>query len=137
MVLIARKGSKTKGSPKILNTRSFKKFNDEAFLRDLKSLDWSEVLLSNDVDKATSAFNLNILSSINRYTPSVRKKVQHSCPPWVNNHLLTSIKEVKYLKKVVTTRVPKPCRPGQISNVKETRPTISKLNLRKTISKTY
>jgi len=58
------------------------------------------VLCTTNVDKATAAFNRNVLSALDKHAPSKRQRVKHSNPPWVNEHLLTSIKERDYLKKV-------------------------------------
>ena len=100
LVYIRREKVKIERKPRTIITRSFKNFNQEAFLEDLGNLDWSNVLGSNCVDTATEAFNSNLLNVLDRHAPIVHKRIRHDSPPWLNEGLLDAIKERDYLKKV-------------------------------------
>ena len=100
LVYIRREKIKIERKPRTITTRSFKNFNQEAFLEDLGNLDWSNVVESNDIDSATDAFNSNLISALDRHAPLVQKRIRHDSPPWLNDGLLDAIKERDYLKKV-------------------------------------
>ena len=52
---------------RIVNCRSYKNFNNEAFLEDLGNIDWSNVIKSTDIDFATDTFNSNVLRVLDRH----------------------------------------------------------------------
>ena len=87
---------------KSVTSRSYKNFNEELFLADLKSMDWTNVTNTHCLDDAAEAFNMNVLVTLDRHAPITTKRVCHTNPPWVNNDLLQEIKERKYLKKVAS-----------------------------------
>ena len=108
LILIRRSTSKIKLPQKIINTRSFKNFDEQAFLEDLGNTDWHNVINASNIDDATTAFNDNITSVLNNHAPYVRKRVKQYSPPWFNEDLSRSIKERDYLKKVASrTRLDK------------------------------
>ena len=79
--------------PRFISTRSFKNFNEEAYLNDLGDLDWSGVLNATNADVAADIFSSNVLKVLNKLAPCVKRRVKNSNPPWVNDHLLHSIRE--------------------------------------------
>ncbi|MEM6812708.1 MAG: endonuclease/exonuclease/phosphatase family protein, partial [Pseudomonadota bacterium] len=87
---------------KSVTSRSYKNFNEELFLADLKSMDWTNVTNTHCLDDAAEAFNMNVLVTLDRHAPITTKRVCHTNPPWVNNDLLQEIKEKRYLKKVAS-----------------------------------
>ena len=96
LVIIRRTHSRKKASPRSFSTRSFKNFNKEAFLNDLRELDWSGVTSAKSVDSATETFNLNVLNTLNKHAPCVKRRIIAYSPPWVNEELLNSTKEREY-----------------------------------------
>ena len=88
--------------PKFIESRSFKNFNQEAFLERLGELDWETVLNAVDVNVAAEVFNKNVLDVLNVLAPVTKKRVRESNPQWVNEELLNSIKRRDYLKKVAS-----------------------------------
>ena len=99
LVIVRRTHNRKKASPLSIATRSFKNFIEEAFLNDLSELDWSGVTSAKSVDSATETFNLNVLNTLNKHAPCVKRKIKASSSPWVNEELLNSIKERDYFKK--------------------------------------
>ena len=102
LVCIKRSKLKIKKSPRFVISRSFKNFNQEAFLDDLGNLDWSKVIHTNDVDTAVSQFNKNVLEVLNRHAPLTKKRLRDSSPQWVTEELLDAIKRRDYLKKIAS-----------------------------------
>ena len=96
-LVIIRRAFKSKKAPhRFINTRSFKSFNQEAYLNDLGALDWSGVINAPNVDSATEAFNTNVLSALNK----LLCKKKGSNPPWVNEEFVKVTKERDYLNKI-------------------------------------
>ena len=102
LVCIKRSKLRIKRSPKFITSRSFKNFNQEAFLDDLGNLDWSKVIHADNVDFAVSQFNENVLKVLNRHAPLTKKRLRESSPQWVTEELLEAIKRRDYLKKVAS-----------------------------------
>ena len=100
LVFIRREKTKIERKGRVVKTRSYKNFNNEAFLDDLGNIDWSGVLNTTDIDLATENFNSNVLTVLNRHAPLIERRVPESSPPWIDEVLLTAISERDYLKKV-------------------------------------
>ena len=101
-VCIKRSKLKVKRNPKYITSRSFKNFDNEAFLDDLGSLDWSKVIYGNDVDKAVAQFNQNVLEILDRHAPLTKKRLRESSPRWVTEELIEAISKRDYLKKIAS-----------------------------------
>ena len=101
-VSIKRGNIKIERNPKFLESRCFKKFNQETFLELLGELDWANVLTATDVNCAAEAFNENVLSVLNKLAPITKKRVRESNPRWVTEELLKAIKLRDYLKKTAS-----------------------------------
>ena len=99
LITVKRTFKHKKVPPRFISTRSFKNFNEEAFLNDLGDLDWSGVLNATNADVAADIFSSNVLKVLNKLAPCVKRRVNNFNPPWVNDHLLHSIRERDFLKK--------------------------------------
>ena len=64
--------------PRFISTRSFKNFNEEAYLNDLGDLDWSGVLNATNADVAADIFSSNVLKVLNKHAPCVKQRVKKS-----------------------------------------------------------
>ena len=100
LVFLRREKTKINRQPRTITTRSFKNFNQEAFLDDLGNLDWSDMLTSENVDEAADIFNTNVLGVLDRHAPMVERRIRHDSPPWINEILLDAIAERDYLCKI-------------------------------------
>ena len=99
LITVKRTFKHKKVPPRFISTRSFKNFNEEAYLDDLGDLDWSGVLNAINADVAADIFSSNVLKVLNKHAPCVKRRIKNSNPPWVNDHLLHSIRERDFLKK--------------------------------------
>ena len=62
LITVIRTFKHKKVPPRFISTRSFKNFNEEAYLNDLGDLDWSGVLNAINDDAAADMFSSNVLS---------------------------------------------------------------------------
>ena len=99
LITVKRTFKHKKVPPRFISTRSFKNFNEEAFLDDLGDLDWSGFLNATNADVAADIFSSNVLKVLNKLAPCVKRRVNNFNPPWVNDYLLHSIRERDFLKK--------------------------------------
>ena len=102
LVFVRREKTHVDRKPKTITTRSFKNFNQEAFLDDLGKLDWSPMLKSTVVDEAAEIFNSNVLGVLDRHAPLVQIRIRLDSPPWFNEELYHAIQERDYLLKVAS-----------------------------------
>ena len=72
--------------------RSFKNYSKISFLNELRKVDWSTVLSSNDVNFCLSEFNRLFHEVIDYVAPVRQVRVRNRSSPWINSHILASIK---------------------------------------------
>ena len=68
---------------RIICKRSYKNFENLAFLSDIGSIDWSEVYGSNDLDEATDSFTRKFRYALNVHAPWARIQQRKSFCPWI------------------------------------------------------
>ena len=83
---------------------SFRDFSNENFLKfksALQNVDWSLILISNNVNVAYTNFITIFNSMFERYFPLVKKKIRidHNNKPWINSELKNKIKEKNKLMR--------------------------------------
>lgn len=69
IVAIVRKTSISKVGPKILHKGSFRRFCENDFIRDIGNINWNQVLILNEVEKAIQLFNELFTSVADRHAP--------------------------------------------------------------------
>ena len=99
MVYTVRKWKRTKVPPKTIKTRSFKNFNQNSFLNSLNLIDWNEVLLDDDLDRACNKFNRIVNDILDIHAPLKLQKIKGNSPQWISEDLLKEIRERNFLKK--------------------------------------
>ena len=73
--------------------RSFKSYSKFLFMAELRKVDWSSVLSSCDVNFCLSEFNRLFRMAIDRVAPLREVRVRSRESPWMNSHILASIKK--------------------------------------------
>ena len=68
---VIRKLKWPKGEFKMLKVRSFKRFLEDEFFRDLRTIDWSCFLNFNDLDSICEIFNSNVKTVAEKHAPFV------------------------------------------------------------------
>ena len=99
LVYVVRKFKRPKLEPKIIRVRTYKNFNDEEFLRDLRLADWSYFYNLRDLDTACDIFNNNIKNVAQKHAPFISIKVKGKPEAWVTKEFLTAINERNFLLK--------------------------------------
>ena len=66
---------------RVIHKRSYKHFDQEEFLRDIKNIDWSDVYMARDIDDAVAFFTSKFSWILDRHAPWVKfQKRKHFCP---------------------------------------------------------
>ena len=60
---------------KSITSRSYKNLNEELFLADLKSMDWTNITNTYCLDDAAEACNMNVLGTLDQHAPITTKRV--------------------------------------------------------------
>ena len=70
LIHVVRKCRKIKNSPKVMNSSSYKNFNEIDFINSLKTRNWDKVTSYSDVDSAWSVW-LDMFSDVcDKYAPN-------------------------------------------------------------------
>ena len=105
LTYVIRKFNRPKGKPKTIKVRSYKNFQTEHFLKDLRNLDWSYFNHYHDLDEACKKFNENIKSVAKKHAPFVTQRISGRVEAWVTEDLIIAIRERDFLcKKAKTTK---------------------------------
>ena len=94
-----RRWKRPKFPAKTIKTRSFKNFNEEAFLNSLNLIDWNEIVQDENLDHACDRFNKILSDILDIHAPIRTQKIKGNSPQWINDELLRSIRERDFLKK--------------------------------------
>ena len=98
LVYMSYKACIIKAKPKIVKTRSYRKFNIEEFQNDLSNMDWNVVFQANDPSAAWNCFK-NIFKTISdKHAPVVEVRVKGNQPPWFNEEIISMCKDRDYYK---------------------------------------
>ena len=111
--------SKDPPSPaRIIRKRSYKEFEKEAFIEDLKKVDWSDVYHCKDVDTAAEVFGRKFRFILNEHAPWVKIQSRKNFSPW----LTKETKDLMNLRDEWKDKFKELCtsNPGQISTQEET-----------------
>ena len=71
--------------PRIICKRSYKEFQSELFLKDVRETDWSDVYRCTDVDIAAACFTRKFRYLLNIHAPWVRVQQHKNFAPWLTN----------------------------------------------------
>ena len=82
-----------------LKVCSYKNFQTEHFLKDLRNLDWSYFNPYHDLDETCKKFNENIKSVAEKHAPFVTQRISGRVEAWVPEDLIIAIKEIFFVRK--------------------------------------
>jgi len=88
MIFTGRKGVRPKRESKIIEARSFRKFDESAFVDDLSAVDWSDVCEADTPDQGWDLFLGLFLPVCNKHAPVKKIKVSSQQPRWINEEYL-------------------------------------------------
>ena len=79
-----------------MRKRSYKTFVEEDFLRDLRTVDWSEVYQSDDPDTSTEIFTRKFIDVLNLNAPWIVFQQKKHYKPWITENTKELIKTRKF-----------------------------------------
>ena len=82
---------------KCVNVRSLKNYSKESFTDKLSDIDWSEVTLSDDVNKAWSTFTCLFMDTVNSVAPLKEVWIKQRSESWMSSDILDNIREIDSL----------------------------------------
>ena len=88
-----------------MRKRSYKTFVEEDFLRDLRTVDWSEVYQSDDPDTSTEIFTRKFIDVLNLHAPWIVFQQRKHYKPWITENTKELIKNRDNCKKVYKQHV--------------------------------
>ena len=77
----------------IKRVRSFKSYSKELLNIELSAIDWSDLLVSVDVDYCLSEFTRLFNQAVDKVAPFKEIRVRNKSNPWMNSEILASIKK--------------------------------------------
>ena len=69
------------------------------FQHDVEKLDWSVVLMSNDVESTAALFHDILCATVDQHAPHMRVKLYVNAPKWITLDYLSHIKREKVLQQ--------------------------------------
>ena len=93
--------SKEPPSPsRTIRKRSYKTFKTEEFITDLKTVDWSEVYVSNDLEEAVDLFTRKFCYVLNCHAPWIIFQDRKYFSPWLTDEVKELMKQRDKWKKI-------------------------------------
>ena len=82
---------------------SFKKFNDDDFVNDIRKANWCSVKHDNNVDKCIDDFEKLFLDIADKHAPMKTKQVRKVQSPWLTDYTIVMMHERDDLKRKAIT----------------------------------
>ena len=99
IVAFVRKTTTPKAGPKVMYKRSYRRFCENDFIRDIENVEWNRVLALNGVEEALRLFIELFLCVADRHVPLRKFTVGSSKAPWIDEELKECMRERDELKK--------------------------------------
>ena len=80
-------------TPKFIRKRSYKHFNQKAFLEEIAKETWLPVYLSNDPDEATEIFTEKLTKVLDKHAPMKTFQIRKNYAPWLSEESKLLIKK--------------------------------------------
>ena len=98
------KAGVTKAPPRTIEYRSYKHYNKQSFLLDLKNVNWSTFVDENDVDAIVNSWCQCFTDIADMHAPMKKMKVKGISIPWMTAELSRAMQDRDYhLKKAQKT----------------------------------
>ena len=100
LIAIKRKTKVPKAPSLIIHKRSYKHFNQELFLNDVKRVNWSNVCQEEDPEVALGCFMSLFMQIVNKHAPVRKTTVRANGAPWLGNDLKSLMKQRDQAKQL-------------------------------------
>lgn len=84
---VTRKTKLPKCGSKIIHKRTYRYFNQEEYVNEIQSADWSEVYNECNPDSALNRFMNMLMKIIDKHAPLRKRTVRNRCAPWLDSNL--------------------------------------------------
>lgn len=101
LIFLSYKIRPPKAKPTIIMQRNFSGINNEVFLNDAQSIDWSPVISAETIDEQVAIFNSLITQLYDVHAPLRSIKIKHVPAPWLTNE----IKILQHRKAVAKSKL--------------------------------
>ena len=102
MITGVRHSKSFQSRPKYIRRRSYKNFDSQAFKREVQQVNWLELYLSDDVDKAVEIFFTKITDILDVMAPVRTFQVRTKFVPWLSKETTEMMKDRDRLHKVAS-----------------------------------
>lgn len=127
LVGLTKKMKPLKTAQKIIFHRSYKNFNADKYINDVKEIHWTDICLESDPDMALSMFIENFCYLADKHAPLKRFTVKKNYAPWLDNELNVAMSE----RDIAKAKAHKSVSPQEWARYRELRNQVTKLNRRK------
>ncbi|XP_072014831.1 uncharacterized protein [Amphiura filiformis] len=100
LVYMSYKACPIKSKPKIIKTRTYRKFDIDSFQQDLDKINWRNLYSSRDPEVAWSIFKDNFIQVADRHAPKVEIRIKGNLPPWFNKDILSLSNDRDFSKRI-------------------------------------
>ncbi|MGL5507016.1 MAG: endonuclease/exonuclease/phosphatase family protein [Paraclostridium sp.] len=87
LIALTKKTKIPKLGSRIILSRAYKRFNQDLFINEVQSVQWSEVCQENDVNIALNTFMDIITKIVDKHAPIIKKSVKVKNAPWLDDDL--------------------------------------------------
>ena len=99
VIAVTRRTKIPKPKAKIILTRSYKNFNEAAFMDRISSVNWDMVCSVDDPEAALDLFMSKFMNIVDEYVPLKKFSVRNRSAPWLDHSLKTLMAERDLAKK--------------------------------------
>ena len=86
--------------PRIINTRNFKRFNRDAFIKDLNEVPWSLIDSFSDVEDSWDSFKHLFKDVADSHAPKIHMRARGQNVPWLTPEIKQLMKERDHFHKL-------------------------------------
>ena len=98
-VTIGKDKKQIKNKHKFKTNRSYKHFDDNAFVHDMENVNWEDIVHHDNIDDVLEDFENKFLKITNQHAPLKKKRVRQKQSPWLTVELINEMRKRDYLKK--------------------------------------
>uniref|UniRef100_A0A8C7Z1Z2 ribonuclease H n=1 Tax=Oryzias sinensis TaxID=183150 RepID=A0A8C7Z1Z2_9TELE len=102
LIAITKQTKMPKSGGRIMYRRSYKHFNPNLFIDDIKSSNWSTVVQEIDVNASLNTFMETFGKIVEKHAPLRKRTVKSNSAPWLDEELLSLMKRRDNAKKVAS-----------------------------------
>lgn len=100
MIYAIRKNSIPRGPPKIIEIRSYKRFNNQAFITDLEKQKWEDLSFIRDPNIYWRKWLELFMEILDKHAPLHHKKIRNKSAPWLTQDIKRAMLQRNHFKKV-------------------------------------